>query len=290
MQKSRPKRKIHPAEKQSPPGFEFKMKAQPPRFAPDPGSAGKKLREQVVLITGADSGIGRAVAVLFALHGAHIALCYLPEEEKDAQITRDHIAQYNQQCLLIPGDLTREKNCIAAVKKTVRKFGRLDVLINNAALHYPQKSLGDISTAQLHETFDTNVYPMFYMTREALKHLPEGGSIINTASVTAYRGSSHLIDYSATKGAIVSFTRSLSASLAQKKIRVNAVAPGPVWTPLIVSSMDAKAIKTFGSDCPMGRAAHPAEIAPCYLFLASSDAVFMTGQVLHPNGGEVVNG
>ena len=290
MQKGKPKRKIHPSTTQRKPGLENKMKTQPPVFDVRINGPVKKLVGKVALITGGDSGIGRAIAVTFAKHGANVAICFLRKEMQDAKVTQAYVEQYGQQCMLIPGDISNEKHCNASVKKVHDAFGRLDILINNAAIHYPQEKVEDISTKQLVETFEVNVYSMFYFVKAAMPYLKEGSSIINTSSVTAYRGSGHLIDYSATKGAIISFTRSLSAALIDKKIRVNAVAPGPVWTPLIVSSMKPKKVATFGSDSPMGRAGQPAEIAPCYLFLASDESSFMTGQVLHPNGGEVVNG
>ncbi|HLP13423.1 MAG TPA: SDR family oxidoreductase [Flavobacteriales bacterium] len=276
--------------KQRRPGLEFKMEADPPVFDTPETGPGRKLEGKTALITGGDSGIGRAVAILFAKHGANIVIGFLPEERKDAEITAEHVQQQGQQCLLIATDISKEKKCISLVQKTVKKFNRIDVLVNNAALHFSKSSIGDISKDQLIKTFSVNIFSMFYLTKEAVKHMQKGACIINTTSVTAYRGSAHLIDYASTKGAIVSFTRSLATALVDKKIRVNAVAPGPVWTPLVVSSFDAKKTATFGSDSPMGRSGQPVEIAPSYLFLACDDSSFMTGQVLHPNGGEIVNG
>jgi NAD(P)-dependent dehydrogenase (short-subunit alcohol dehydrogenase family) len=290
MQKGKPKRKIHPSTPQKKPGLEKKMKTQPPKFDARINGPVKKLVGKTALITGGDSGIGRAIAIAFAKHGANVAICFLKNEMEDAKITQTYVEHYEQSCLLIPGDISNEKHCASAVKKTIDEFGALDILINNAAIHYPKDKIEEISTQQLMETFAVNVFSMFYFVKAAMPFLKEGSSIINTSSVTAYRGSGHLIDYSATKGAIISFTRSLSAALLDKKIRVNAVAPGPVWTPLIVSSMKPKQIATFGSDSPMGRAGQPSEIAPCYLFLASDESSFISGQVLHPNGGEIVNG
>ena len=262
----------------------------PPEYESAASAPGKKLENKTALITGGDSGIGRAIAVLFAHHGADVAITYLRPELRDAELTRDVVMAYGRECLLIEGDISKERHCHAVVNRTLKKFGKLDVLVNNAGLHYKQKSILDISGAQLRRTFEVNVFSMFYLVKAALPHLREGASIINTASVTAYRGSAELIDYSATKGAIVSFTRALSGSLNEKGIRVNAVAPGPVWTPLIISSMTEKAINSFGTDSPMGRAAQPAEIAPSYLFLACDESSFISGQVLHPNGGEIING
>lgn len=289
MQKGQPKRKIHADRLQRRPGLEERMEERP-LFEPHGIGPGRKLEGKVALITGGDSGIGRAVAIAFAIHGADVAICHLKEETKDAKVTRDYIQAYGHRCLLIPGDISNEKQCLHAVEKAGKTFHQIDILVNNAGMHIPKDSITEISREQLEKTFAVNVFAMFHFVQAVLPYMPEGGSIINTASVTAYRGSAHLLDYSATKGAIVSFTRALSASLIKKNIRVNAVAPGPVWTPLIVSSMDKKQVKTFGSDSPMGRAAQPSEIAPCYLFLAGEESSFMTGQVLHPNGGEVVNG
>jgi NAD(P)-dependent dehydrogenase (short-subunit alcohol dehydrogenase family) len=289
MQKGRPKRKARNERRQARPGKEAELK-QAPQFESDSAAPGKKLQDKAVLITGGDSGIGRAVAVLFARHGADIALTYLKPEAEDAALTKSYVEAYGRKCILIPGDISSERHCKRVVSVTVKSLGRLDVLINNAGLHYKAKSILDISSAQLKRTFEVNVFAMFYLVKEALPHLRKGSSIINTASVTAYRGSSNLIDYSATKGAIVSFTRALSASLVEKQIRVNAVAPGPIWTPLIASSMKPKEINTFGTDSPMGRVGQPAEVAPAYLYLASDESSYVTGQVLHVNGGEIVNG
>jgi NAD(P)-dependent dehydrogenase (short-subunit alcohol dehydrogenase family) len=242
----------------------------------------------VALITGGDSGIGRAVAVLFASEGAKVAIAYL-NEHKDARETKRMVDAYTE-CLLLPGNLSQESHCKKVVKQTIKQFGKIDILVNNAALQYERQALGDISSTQLIKTFSTNFFPYFWVTQEAVLHMRKGGAIINTSSVTAYRGSDSLIDYSSTKGAIVSFTRSLSSNLVKKGIRVNGVAPGPIWTPLITSSFKPKKIAKFGSDAPMERAGQPSEVAPCYLFLACDDSAYMTGQFLHPNGGEIVNG
>ncbi|HYG51732.1 MAG TPA: SDR family oxidoreductase [Flavobacteriales bacterium] len=290
MQKPKPKRKIHPALKQRRPGLEFKMTEDPPVFDVPLEEPHKKLEGKVAIITGGDSGIGRAVAVLFAKHGASVAIGFLPEEKKDAEITAQYIEQMGQQCILLPADISKEVNCISLVRKAVKKFHRLDILVNNAGLHYSKDNIADITKEQLIQTFSVNIFSMFYLVKEAIKHMKKGACIINTTSVTAYRGSAHLIDYAASKGAIVSFTRSLASALVDKKIRVNAVAPGPIWTPLIISSMEPKRTITFGTDSPMGRPGQPVEVAPSYLFLACDDSSYMTGQVLHPNGGEIVNG
>ncbi|MBA3647125.1 MAG: SDR family oxidoreductase [Chitinophagales bacterium] len=288
MQKSNPKKQIRKPQQQDRPGKETEMEPVPD-FDNKGYQASGKLKGKVALITGGDSGIGRAVAILFAKEGASVAIGYFNEHE-DAAITKKKVDEYGQNCILIAGDLSRESLCKKAVALTIKKFGKLDILINNAGMHYPAEDIKDITSNQLMKTFSTNFFSMVWITQAALESMQKGGVIINTASVTAYRGSSNLIDYSATKGAIVSFTRSLSANLIEKGIRVNGVAPGPVWTPLIVSSFDEKKVATFGSDVPMKRAGEPVEIAPCYLFLASSDSSYMTGQFLHPNGGEIVNG
>ena len=288
-QKQQQERPVRPPQKQTrQPGLESKMKPKPQAERPDYQGSGK-LRDKVAIITGGDSGIGRAVSILFAKEGADVAVLYLNEHE-DAQETKRQVEQEGRRCLLISTDVGYERNCRSAVERTMSELGRLDFVINNAAEQHPQESIEDISTEQLERTFRTNIFAYFYMAKAAMKHLTEGSAIINTASVTAYRGSPKLLDYAATKGAIVAFTRSLSQALAEKKIRVNAVAPGPIWTPLIPSTFPPDKVAKFGSDVPLGRAGEPAEVAPCYLFLASDDSSYMTGQVLHPNGGEIING
>jgi NAD(P)-dependent dehydrogenase (short-subunit alcohol dehydrogenase family) len=270
------------------PGIESHMQPRP-KAASRPYRGSGKLEGKAALITGGDSGIGRAVAVLLAREGADIAILYL-NEHKDAQETKRLVEQEGRRCLMLAGDVGDERWCRDAVEGAVQELGRLDVLVNNAAEQHPQKTIEKITADQLERTFRTNIFSYFYMTKAALPHLREGAAVINTTSVTAYKGSPQLLDYSSTKGAIVSFTRSLSLSLAEKGIRVNAVAPGPIWTPLIPSTFPEEKVQSFGADVPLGRPGEPEEVAPCYVFLASEDSSYMTGQVLHPNGGTVVNG
>jgi NAD(P)-dependent dehydrogenase (short-subunit alcohol dehydrogenase family) len=270
------------------PGIQAEMGQQPKAEKSSHKGSGK-LEGKVALITGGDSGIGRAVAIAFAKEGADIAISYLNEQD-DAEQTRDLVEEKGRRCLLFPGDVGSEVHCGDIVERTVGELGGLDILVNNAAEQTDQDSIEKISAEQLERTFRTNIFSMFYLTKAAIPHLRgKKGAIINTTSVTAYRGSEHLIDYASTKGAIVAFTRSLSKSLAKEGLRVNAVAPGPIWTPLIPSTFTPEKVKSFGQDVPMGRPGQPEEVAPCYVFLASDDASYITGQVLHPNGGEVVN-
>jgi NAD(P)-dependent dehydrogenase (short-subunit alcohol dehydrogenase family) len=287
--KKNAEKSIRKPQTQPKPGSEKKMHPRPVFDYPDkPGS--DKLKGKIAFITGGDSGIGKATAILFAKEGADIAISYLNEHE-DARETKKIIEeQYNRQCLLIPGDLGVEKNCISAVKKLIRFYKRLDILVNNAAIHYQRKTLEEITTRDMLKTFQTNIFSYIWITKAAIPYLKKGSCIINSASVTAYRGSPELIDYASTKGAIVAFTRSLATNLLEKEIRVNGVAPGPVWTPLIPSTLPAKKTAKHGSTAPMQRSGEPVEIAPSYLFLASDDASYMTGQFLHPNGGEIING
>jgi NAD(P)-dependent dehydrogenase (short-subunit alcohol dehydrogenase family) len=270
------------------PGREYEMTPRPK--AEDEKHRGSgKLQNKVALITGGDSGIGRAVAIAFAKEGANVSVVYL-EEHKDAKETQRLVEEQGRRCLLIPGDVGDEKFCRNAVDETVSQLGKLDILVNNASEQHPQHSIEKISEKQLERTFRTNVFGYFFFAKAAVKYLKKGGAIINTTSVTAYKGSPQLLDYSATKGAEVAFTRSLSLSLIEKGIRVNGVAPGPIWTPLIPSTFPGEKVETFGSDVPMKRAGQPEEVAPSYVFLASDDASYMSGQVLHPNGGTIVNG
>ena len=270
------------------PGLESEMHPRPVSADPQHRGSGK-LRDKVALITGGDSGIGRAVAIAFAREGADVAVVYL-NEHGDAEETKRQVAEEGRRCILIPGDIGQEAFCRESVRQTVDELGRLDILINNAAEQHPQDSIEDITCEQLERTFRTNIFSFFYMTKAALKHLREGSAIINTTSVTAYKGSPQLLDYSSTKGAIVAFTRSLSQALVEKGIRVNGVAPGPIWTPLIPSTFPPDKVQSFGADVPMKRPGQPEEVALCYVFLAADDSSYMAGQILHPNGGEVVNG
>lgn len=289
MQKGNKKKKLRQPRLQSKqPGLEYKMKPKP-KFKNEKYLAAGKLMDKVAVITGGDSGIGRAVALAFAKEGANVAIIYY-NEHKDAKLTKQMVEVIGQKCILIPGDISDEKFCNKAIRKIFKEFGKLDIIVNNAAVQFPRNTILKVTKKQLYRTFETNVFSQFYIVKASIKFLKKNSIIINTTSVTAYRGSDHLIDYSSTKGAIVSFTRSLSSALAKKGIRVNGVAPGPVWTPLIPSTFPSKQVSTFGSDVPLGRAAQPEEIAPCYVFLSSKDSFFMTGQILHPNGGEIING
>lgn len=282
------KKKIRPEQKQPRPGLEKNMDPIPetdPIKYPKEG----KLKNKVALITGGDSGIGKATALLFAKEGADIVIAYL-SETKDAKQTQKEVETYSRKCTLIKGDLGKENHCKKVIETAIKNHKKIDIIVNNAGLHWEAESIEDISTEQLSKTFQNNFFSYFWTTKYAMPYLKKGASIINTTSVTAYRGSPQLIDYASTKGAIVAFTRSLSANLIDKGIRVNAVAPGPIWTPLIASSFDKEKNSEFGSDSPMKRAGMPNEVAPCFLFLASEDSRYISGQVLHPNGGEIVNG
>jgi NAD(P)-dependent dehydrogenase (short-subunit alcohol dehydrogenase family) len=270
------------------PGVEALMQPAPV-FISDQYRGAGKLDNKVALITGGDSGIGRAVSVHFAREGADIAIVYLDEDE-DAEETKKLVEKEGRQCLLLKGDVKDAGFCKDAVNQTVSKFGKLNILVNNAAMQFPKDELTEISDEQLDITFRTNIYAYFYFAKAALEHLKEGDTIINTTSVTAYRSSPGLLDYSSTKGAITSFTRSLATNLASKKIRVNAIAPGPIWTPLIVATFTEEKIRKFGKETAMERAGQPAEVAPAYVFLAADDSSYITGQVIHVNGGEIING
>jgi NAD(P)-dependent dehydrogenase (short-subunit alcohol dehydrogenase family) len=270
------------------PGIEAQMNPQP-IYIRDGYEGSDKLKEKIALITGGDSGIGRAVAVHFAREGADVAIIYHPREEEDAQKTKQLIEAEGRRSLLIPGDLRKLSFIREAVGKVLSTFNRINILVNNAAVQFPQKELTDIKDEDMQATFETNILAMFRLTKAALPHMAEYDCIINTTSITSYRGSETLLDYSSTKGAITAFTRSLSQHLVERNIRVNAVAPGPIWTPLIVSSFDEEKIASFGKNTPMERPGQPAEVAPAYVFLASEDASYVTGQVMHINGGEIIN-
>lgn len=270
------------------PGLETLMYPPPHSFMEDYKPAGK-LEGKVALISGGDSGIGRAISIAFAKEGADIAFIYL-EEDEDARETEEHVTAEGRKCLTLRGDITDPGFCQSCVEDTIREFGQLDVLVNNAAEQHVCEKLEEITPQQLQRTFATNVFGTFYLTQAALPHLKEKAAIINTVSITAYQGQAVLMDYAATKGALLALTRSLSANLVKKGIRVNGVAPGPVWTPLIPASFEAEQVSHFGEDTPMGRPGQPDEIAPAYVFLASGDSSYMTGQVLHPNGGTIIAG
>jgi NAD(P)-dependent dehydrogenase (short-subunit alcohol dehydrogenase family) len=284
-------RRLRPPQHQDhQPGLETLMRPRP-RPVDRSRQGSDRLLGRCALITGGDSGIGRAVAAAFAREGADVVVSYLDEDE-DARDTLELVEGFGRSCELVRGDIRSESFCRRIIESAVDRFGRLDVLVNNAAVQFPEQSVADISRENLYRTFETNVFSMFYLCAAALEHLKRsrGASIINTTSVTAYRGSDTLLDYAATKGAIVAFTRSLSQQLVSDRVRVNAVAPGPIWTPLIPASFEPDKVAEFGSDVPMGRAGEPSEVAGAYVFLASDDASYITGQVLHVNGGEIVNG
>ena len=268
------------------PGMEYEMKPNPifedPNYVPS-----GKLKDKVVIISGGDSGIGRAVSVLFAKEGADIVISYLNEHD-DANYTKKIVESYGRKCVLIPGDLRDEKLSTYIADVTINTFGKIDILINNCGVQFPQNSILDISSKQLKDTFETNIFTFFYLTKAVLPHLAPNSSIINTTSITAFDGKKNLIDYSSTKGAITVFTKSLALSLADQKIRVNAVAPGPIWTPLIPSSFTEKEVEIFGTETPLKRAGEPFELSPAYLYLASDLSRYVTGQIIHVNGGTIV--
>ncbi|AOH53888.1 NAD(P)-dependent oxidoreductase [Peribacillus muralis] len=277
-----------PQHQQHQPGLETKMKPNPESVKSSYKGSGK-LKGKTAIITGGDSGIGKSVAIYYAKEGANVTVAYLDEHE-DAKQTKELIEKEGQRCLLISGDIGDEDFCQDVVNKTVDEFGGLDILVNNAGEQHVQTSILDISAEQLEKTFRTNIFSMFHLTKAALKHLKKGSSIINTTSITAYQGNPKLIDYSSTKGAILAFTRALSNSISKDGIRVNGVAPGPIWTPLIPASFGEDDVAKFGQDTPMGRAGQPEELAPAYVYLASDDSSYVSGQVIHVNGGTVVNG
>jgi NAD(P)-dependent dehydrogenase (short-subunit alcohol dehydrogenase family) len=286
MQQGQKKRKVRPARTVKKKQGKEKQMQPHPVFEKERDAL--RLRNKIAIITGGDSGIGKAVAIAYAKEGADVVIAYY-EDNEDAQSTAARVESIGQQCLLIAGDIGKPAHCKKIIQKTIDRFGKVDVLVNNAGVQFPQEKLSAITPDQLKKTFETNIFAMFYLVQAAEPFLQEGASIINTTSVTAYRGSAHLLDYSATKGAIVSFTRSLSAYFAKKKIRVNGVAPGPVWTPLIPATFPPSHVSSFGSDTPLGRAGEPVEIAGSFVFLASDEASYITGQILHPNGGEIIN-
>ncbi|WP_341675910.1 SDR family oxidoreductase [Niveibacterium sp. SC-1] len=283
-----PERTFPPQHQGTQPGRQGEMHPQPRADAADYRGSGK-LRGKLAIVTGGDSGIGRSVAISFAKEGADVVIVYL-EETEDARHTHDRVVAEGVRCLTLKGDIGTEAFCGEVISSALREFGRIDILVNNAAEQHPQEDFTRVKREQVERTFRTNLFAMFDLVRHALPHLDAGACIINTTSVTAYRGHPQLVDYAATKGAIVAFTRSLSLALVERGIRVNAVAPGPIWTPLIPATFDEEHVARFGSNVPMKRPGQPDEVSPCYVFLASADSSYISGQVLHPNGGEPVNG
>ncbi|MFD1991202.1 SDR family oxidoreductase [Paenibacillus nicotianae] len=279
---------LPPQHQEKQPGIESEMTPRPEYKAPAYQAAGK-LKDKVAIITGGDSGIGRAVAVLYAKEGADVAIVY-KDEHSDAEETKQAVEQEGRKCILLPGDVGDESFAKQAVEQTVSELGKLDIVVNNAAEQHVQQSIVDITAEQLERTFRTNIFGMFFITKAAVPHLKEGSTIINTTSVTAYRGEPVLLDYSSTKGAITAFTRALSMNIVEKGIRVNAVAPGPIWTPLIPASFDEEKVSKFGASQPMKRPGQPEEVAPAYVYLASTDSSYVSGQIIHVNGGEIING
>ncbi|AYA37632.1 SDR family oxidoreductase [Hymenobacter oligotrophus] len=279
---------LPPQQQEQQPGLEQEMTPKP-EYIREGYKGSDKLKDKVALITGGDSGIGRSIAVHFAREGADVAITYLASEEADAHKTRQLVEQEGRRCLAIPGDLRDRQFCHELVERTVQELGRLNILVNNAAEQFVSEDLTEVDDEQWEDTFQVNFFSFVRVTRAALKHMQEGDSIINTSSINAYRGNQQLVDYTSTKGAITAFTRSMAQQLAEKKIRVNSVAPGPIWTPLIPASFPPEKVAKFGQDTTMKRPGQPSEVGPCYVFLASDDASYITGQALHPNGGEILN-
>lgn len=287
MDKEKLKEEKLPKQQQSQPGKETEMDPHP-EIIRDDYKGSEKLKGKVALITGGDSGIGRAVAVHFAREGAKVAIIYL-EEDEDAGITEEMVKNENSECLILKGDIRNRDFCQKCIEDVLAKFGDLNILVNNAAEQHIRQGVEDLDLDVVEKTFQTNIISMFYITKFAVPYLNDGDSVINTTSVVAYQGRKYLIDYGATKGAIVGFTRSLNSDLAEKGIRVNAVAPGPIWTPLIPASFDEEHVQNFGKSTTMGRPGQPSEVAPAYVFLASKDSSYISGQVIHINGGEAVS-